>query len=83
MNDRPISITTASAGLLWLLGYALGIAYCVTGTQGMGVMAMLIVAAGATLTVRGYLIHLADALIEREGNAYQLGRDTRGPHSVD
>jgi hypothetical protein len=83
MKDRPISVTAVCATLLWIFGYALGIIYCVTGIQGTGVMAMLIAAAGATLTVRGYLVRLADTLLERERNAFLLGRDKNGPHAVD
>lgn len=77
MEDRPISVTATCAAFLWVAGYTLGIAYCITGIQGMGVMAMLITAGGATLTVRGYLIQLADTLVERERNAFELGLDAR------
>lgn len=83
MEDRPVSVTTIGAVLLWVAGYSLGIAYCVTGIRGMGVMAMLITAGGVTLTVRGYMIQLAETLLERERNAFELGRDSRGPHSID
>lgn len=75
MNDRPISTTTVLASTLWVVGFGLAFLYAAIGLRGTGVLAMLIAAGGATLTVRGYLCRLEEELFERERNAFQLGRD--------
>lgn len=77
MIDPPVSVTTASATVLWINAFVLATIYTFQGVRGTGVFAILFAAGAATLTVRGYLITLADDLREREMNAFQIGMDAQ------
>lgn len=83
MKDWPVSVTATLATLLWLVGLTLGIVYAATGTRGTGVIGLMFVIGGATLTVRCYLVGLACYLTCRERNAFELGLDAQRLRSVD
>ena len=82
MSDLPVSVTTTCAIGLWVSAVALARVYTVMGTRGLGVFAIITVAGAATLTVRRFLAELADELIEREHNAFQVGLDAQRIKSV-
>lgn len=82
MSDLPVSATTAAAVTLWVTALALATVYAVVGTRGAGVFAIIAVAGGSTLTVRRFLIGLADDLIRREHNAFQVGLDAQQIRSI-
>jgi hypothetical protein len=78
MKDRPLSTTHVASALCWVAGFALAVAYAFTEIRGLGVLGLLFAVAGATLTVRGYVVHLTELLGERqaaEQNAFELGQD--------
>lgn len=76
MNDRPISVTVTCAALLWAGGGALIVVYALVGVRGLGVIGIFLSAGAATLTIRCYLMQLAECFEHRERNAFELGRDS-------
>lgn len=83
MRDRPVSVTATCAALLWTAGLVLAVVYVAGGTPGLGVLGLYCAVGAATLTTRCYVMQLAEAMDGRERNAFDLGRDLSGPHSVD
>lgn len=71
MQDKNVSLTDACSWVLWVLAVALVVVQMASPleTAELGVIAAI---GGATLTVRGYFVDLAD----RERNAYEIGRDS-------
>lgn len=83
MSDPPLSATTMSAVTLWIAAFVVAFIYAAQGTRGLGVFAILLMGGGATLTVRRYLLKLADDLLERERRAFDLGREAQRIRPVD
>ncbi len=77
MEDKPVSVTIVGAAFLWIAGLVLAAVYSIHGYRGTDVWAFIAVAAGATLTIRHFLIRLACVLLERERNAFLLGQDVQ------
>lgn len=70
MHDRNISATFLSSVALWVLGLALAILNIFIDPD-VGGLAMVLAAAGATITVRGFFCQLS----KRELAAFELGRE--------
>lgn len=73
MKDRPLSATHAASAACWIAGFALAVTYCFTEIRGLGVLGILLAAAGATLTVRGYVVYLAEIVQDCGETAFKLG----------
>ncbi len=82
MSDHHTSLTTVCSIALWAAGIGAAILFAVAGVRGMGVFAILLAGGGGCLTIRRFLIGLADDLIERERTAFQFGIDTERIRSV-
>lgn len=83
MSDRHPSLTTVCAIALWAAGFAAAAVFAVQGVRGLGVFAILLAGGGGTLTIRRFLVGLADDLIRREQIAFSIGQDTQRIRPVD
>lgn len=70
MQDRHISATVLSSAALWFIGLALAVSNIFVEAD-IGALGMVLAAAGATITVRGFFCQLA----RREQAAFDLGRE--------
>lgn len=70
MHDRNISATVVSAFALWFIGLSLAVTNVFIEPD-IGGLAMVVAAAGATITVRGFFCQL----LRREQAAFDLGRE--------
>lgn len=77
MKDLSVSATCTLSAVCWVSAIGSAVFYAIVGTRGLGLASILLAAAGATLTVRCYLLSLEEALLARERNAFELGRDAR------
>lgn len=70
MNDRSITLRSAVSCLLWTTGVVLALLETL-GVADIGELGVVAAAAGATLSVRGFVAELE----RRDRNAFELGRD--------
>lgn len=72
---KQVSVCEAVAVGLWLIGLGLVIADVIFANHndhGLGPLGVVLAIGGATLNVKAWMCHL----LEREINAFELGRDS-------